>query len=61
MINELQQTAFNNLSEMDFNNFMKIHRKCKIEPCSFLLLSHESIHYDFEKIYKANIKNNHKN
>lgn len=61
MINELQQTAFSNSSEIDFNNFMKIHRKCKIEPSSFLLLSHESIHYDFEKIYKANIKNNYKN
>ena len=61
MINELQQTAFSNSSEIDFNNFMKIHRKCKIEPSSFLLLSHESIRYDFEKIYKANIKNNYKN
>ena len=40
MINKLQQTEFNKSSEIDFNNFMKIHRKSKIEPYSFLLISH---------------------
>ena len=34
---ELQQTAINHSLDVDFNNFMKIYKKCTAEPYSFLV------------------------
>ena len=34
---ELQQIALNHLSDIDFNDFMKIYKKCTTEPYSFLI------------------------
>ena len=34
---ELQQTALNHSSDIDFKDFMKIYRKCTKEPYSFLV------------------------
>ena len=33
---ELQQTALNNSSDIDFKDFIKIYKKCTAEPYSFL-------------------------
>ena len=34
---ELQQTALNHSSDIDFNDFIKIYKKCIAEPYSFLV------------------------
>ena len=34
---ELQQTALNHSSDIDFKDFMKIYKKCTKEPYSFLV------------------------
>ena len=34
---ELQQTALNHSSDIDFKDFMNIYRKCTTEPYSFLV------------------------
>ena len=34
---ELQQTAVNHSSDIDFKDFVKIHKKCTDEPYSFLV------------------------
>ena len=34
---ELQQTDSNHSSDIDFKDFIKIYRKCTIEPYSFLV------------------------
>ena len=34
---ELQQTALNNSSDIDFKDFMNIYKKCTAEPYSFLV------------------------
>ena len=34
---ELQQTALNHSSDIDFKDFMKIYKKCNAEPYSFLV------------------------
>ena len=34
---ELQQTALNHSSEIDFKDFMNIYKKCITEPYSFLI------------------------
>ena len=33
---ELQNIAFNHSANVDYNDFMKIYRKCTSEPYSFL-------------------------
>ena len=35
---ELQQTAFNHSSDIDFQDFMYLYKKCTEKPCSFLLI-----------------------
>ena len=32
---ELQQIALNHLSDIEFKDFMKIYKKCTVEPYSF--------------------------
>ena len=34
---ELQQNALNHSSDIDFIDFLKIHKKCTAEPYSFLV------------------------
>ena len=34
---ELQQIASNHSSDIDFKDFMKIHKKCTVRPYSFLV------------------------
>ena len=34
---ELQQTALNHSSDIDFKDFIKIHKKCTDKPYSFLV------------------------
>ena len=34
---ELQQTVMNHSSDIDFKDFMKIYKKCTVEPYSFLV------------------------
>ena len=45
---ELQQTAINHPSDIDFKTFMKIYKKCTVEKYSFLfnmtLLSDNLLH-----------------
>ena len=35
---ELQQTAFNHLSDIDFKDFMNLYKKCTAKPYSFLVI-----------------------
>ena len=35
---DLQQIAINHSEDIDYKNFMKIHRKCASEPCSFFTI-----------------------
>ena len=34
---ELQQIALNHSSDIDFKDFMKVYKKCTVEPYSFLV------------------------
>ena len=34
---KLQQIALNHLSDIDFKDFIKIYKKCTVEPYSFLV------------------------
>ena len=34
---ELQQIAFNHVSDIDFHDFMNLYKKCTEEPYSFLV------------------------
>ena len=33
---EIQQIAFNNSSDIDFENFMNLYKKCTAKPCSII-------------------------
>ena len=35
---ELQQIAFNNSPDIDFQDFMNLYKKCTAKPCSFLVI-----------------------
>ena len=35
---ELEQIAFNHSSDIDFQEFMNLHKKCTAEPYSFLVI-----------------------
>ena len=58
---ELQQTAFNHSSYVDFQDFMNLYKKCTEQPYSFLLILnlHHIIHRVSEKSFRKNIKTNH--
>ena len=34
---ELQQIQFNHSSDIDFQDFMNLYKKCTAKPCSFLV------------------------
>ena len=38
---ELQQTAFNHSSDIDFQDFMNLYKKCSAKPYSFLAITGE--------------------
>ena len=54
---ELQQTALNHSSDIDFNDFMKIYKKCTTKPYSFLVndnstedqIKEEKLQYDINR------------
>ena len=54
---ELQQIAINHLSNIDFKDFMKIYKKCTVEPQTVERLKlmmqpyHQIIFYVLEKIF----------
>ena len=57
---ELQQIVFNHLSDIDFQDFMNLYKKCKPKPYSFLVIdttlasdSSLSLKRIFEKEYKS--------
>ena len=35
---EVQQIVFNNSSDIDFQDFMNLYKKCTAKPCSFLVI-----------------------
>ena len=35
---QLQQIAFNHSSDIDFRDFMNLHKKCTAKPYSFLVI-----------------------
>ena len=35
---ELQQIVFNHSSDIDFQNFTNLYKKCTAKPCSFLVI-----------------------
>ena len=56
---ELQQVAFNHSSDIDFQDFMNLYKKCTAEPYSFLfidttLASDNSLR--FRKVYEKEYK-----
>ena len=56
---ELQQIAFNHSSDIDFQDFMNLYKKCTAEPYSFLfidttLASDNSLR--FRKVYEKEYK-----
>ena len=47
---ELQQIAFNHLSDINFQDFMNLYKKCTAKPYSFLVIditlaSGNSLHF----------------
>ena len=53
---ELQQIAFNHSSDIDFQDFMNLYKKCTAKPYSFLVIditpaSDNSLR--FRKIFKS--------
>ena len=56
---ELQQTAFNHSSDIDFKDFRNLYKKCTAKPYSFLV-THATLASDNPLISeKRNIKTNH--
>ena len=57
---ELQQIAFNHLSDMDFQDFMNLYKKCTAKPYFFLVIDallHQIIFYVSERIFQKEYKN----
>ena len=56
---ELQQIAFNHASDIDFQDFMNLYKKCTEEPYSFLVfdttLASDNFHV-FERIFQKEYK-----
>ena len=51
---ELQQIAFNHSSDIDFQDFMILHKKCTAKPCSFLIID-TTLESDNPKCFRKNI------
>ena len=57
---ELQQITFNHLSDIDYDDFINLYKKCTAKPYSFrvidtILTSDNPLHF------RKNIKTNHDN
>ena len=51
---ELQQIAFNNSSDIDFQDSMNLYKKCSAKPYSFLVIDttlHQKILHVLERIF----------
>ena len=61
---ELQQIAFNHLSDIDFKDFMNLYKKCSAKTNSFLVID-PTLASDnpsrFRKSFRENIKANQYN
>ena len=61
---KLQQTAFNHLSDIDFQDFMNHYKKCTAKPYSFLVIDTTLSSDNFscqKESFRKNIKVNHDN
>ena len=61
---ELQQIVFNHSSDIGYENFMNLYKKCTPKPYCFLVIDtalasylHHIIHYVLEKIFQREYKN----
>ena len=58
---ELQQIAFNHSSNIDFKDFMNLHKKCTAKSYSFLVIDatllHQIIFHISERIFQKEYKN----
>ena len=57
---ELQQTALNHLSDIDFKDFISLYKKCTVKPYSFLVTD-ATLASDNPLCFRKNIKTNHNN
>ena len=61
---DLQQTAFNHSSDIDFKDSMNLYEKCTTKPYSLLVidatLASDNLSH-FRKSFRNNIKTNHEN
>ena len=51
---DLQHVAFNNSSEIDFQNFMNLYKKCTVKPYSFLVID-TTLALDKSSHFKKNL------
>ena len=61
---ELQQILFNNLSKIDFKDFMNLYKKCTAKLYYFqllMLLLHQIINWLEKESFKKDRKTNHNN
>ena len=63
---KLQQIAFNHSSDIDFQEFMTLYKKCTADPCSLLVIdttlaSDNSLRFFKIESFRKNIKVNHDN
>ena len=57
---ELQQIAFNRSSDIDFQDFMNLYKKCAAKPYSFMVLDTAPAS-NISSRFRKNIKVNHDN
>ena len=59
---ELQEVAFNQLSDIDFEDFVNLYKNCTTKPYSFLVIDSTLTSNDFyvlEKSFRKDIKTNY--
>ena len=49
---ELQQIAFNHSSDIDFQEFMNLYKKCSAKPYSFLVIATADVSYNSSRFRK---------
>ena len=57
---ELQQIAFNRSSDIDFQDFMNLYKKCAAKPYSFMVLD-TTLASNISSRFRKNLKVNHDN
>ena len=63
---ELKQTASRNSSDIDFNDFINLYKKCTSKPYCFSVIdvtleSDNPLRFRKKESYRKNIKTNHDN